>query len=196
MTILEASHVIRDNVSAQEIAARYGYQPNRGGYIPCPFHAEKTASLKLHKSGWYCYGCGKGGSVIDFVMLHESYSFTQAVKAIDENMHLGLLNVKGIYLTESMRRDKRQADFDKVKEQFKRAINAAIRVAEGRLMRHWRVYQDACSTPARERTGAQWDAIHNEREWCLYYEDIIAELRKQYEEVIAWRMSPQNRHSA
>lgn len=196
MTIREASHVIRDSVSAQEIAARYGYQPNRGGYIPCPFHSEKTASLKLHKSGWYCYGCGKGGSVIDFVMLHESYTFQQAVKAIDENMHLGLLDVKGVSLTESMRRDKRQADFDKVKEQFKRAINAAIRVAEGRLMRHWRIYQDACSTLARERTGAQWDAMHNEREWCLYYEDIIAELRKQYEEVIAWRMSPQTRRSA
>lgn len=196
MTIREAAQTIRDSVSAQEIAARYGYQPNRGGYIPCPFHAEKTASLKLHKSGWYCYGCGKGGSVIDFVMLHESYTFTQAVKAIDENMNLGLLDVKGVSLTESMRRDKCQADFDKVKEQFKQAINAAIRVAEGRLMRHWRIYQDACSTPARERTGAQLDAIHNEREWCLYYEDIIAELRKQYEEVIAWRMSPQNRHSA
>ena len=196
MTIREAAQTIRDSISAQEIAARYGYQPNRGGYIPCPFHAEKTASLKLHKSGWYCYGCGKGGSVIDFVMLHESYTFAQAVKAIDESMQLGLLDVKSVSLTESMRRDKRQADFDKVKEQFKRAINAAIRVAEGRLMRHWRIYQDACSTPARERTGAQWDAIHNEREWCLYYEDIIAELRKQYEEVFAWRMSPQNRHSA
>ena len=196
MTIREAAQTIRDSVSAQEIAARYGYQPNRGGYIPCPFHAEKTASLKLHKSGWYCYGCGKGGSVIDFVMLHESYTFAQAVKDIDESMQLGLLDVKSVSLTESMRRDKRQADFDKVKEQFKQAINAAIRVAEGRLMRHWRIYQDACSTPARERTGAQWDAMHNEREWCMYYEDIIAELRKQYEEVIAWRMSPQNRHSA
>lgn len=196
MTIREAAQTIRDSISAQEIAARYGYQPNRGGYIPCPFHAEKTASLKLHKSGWYCYGCGKGGSVIDFVMLHESYSFAQAVKAIDENLHLGLLDVKGVSLTESMRRDKRQADFDKVKEKFKRAINATIFAAEGRLMRHWRIYQDTCSTPARERTGAQWDAMHNEREWCLYYEDIIAELRKQYEEVIAWRMSPQNRHSA
>ena len=196
MTIREASQVIRDSVSAREIADRYGYQPNRGGYIPCPFHAEKTASLKLHKSGWYCYGCGKGGSVIDFVMLHESYSFAQAVKAIDENMHLGLLDVKSISLTEAIRREKSQANFEKVKEQFKRAINAAIHVAEGRLMRHWRISQDACSTPARERTGAQWDAIHNEREWCLYYEDIIAELRKQYEEVIAWRRSPQNRHSA
>lgn len=196
MTIRESAQTIRDIVSAEEIAVRYGYQPNRGGYIHCPFHSEKTASLKLHKSGWYCYGCGKGGSVIDFVMLHERYTFAQAVKAIDESMHLGLLDVKSVSLTESMRRDKRQADFDKVKEQFKRAINAAIRVDEGRLMSHWGIYQDACSTPARERTGAQWDAMHNEREWCLYYEDIIAELRKQYEEVIAWRMSPQNRHSA
>lgn len=196
MTIREAADIIRADVVPHQVAALYGYKPNRGGYICCPFHGEKTASLKLHKSGWYCYGCGVGGSVIDFVMRHDGCSFTAAVKAIDETLHLGLLDVKDVSLTAAMVRNKRQADFDNVKNQFKRAINAAIFAAEGRLRRHWDIYRDACSTPARERTGAQWDAIHNEREWCLYYEDVIAELRKQYEEVIAWRMSPQNRHSA
>lgn len=196
MTIREAADIIRADVTPQQVAALYGYRPNRGGYICCPFHGEKTASLKLHKSGWYCYGCGVGGSVIDFVMRHDGCTFAASVKAIDETLRLGLLDVKGVSLTAAMSRDKRQADFDNVKNQFKKAVNAAIFVAEGRLHRHWNIYRDACSTPATERTGAQWDAIRNEREWCLYYEDVIAELRKQYEEVIAWRMSPQNRHSA
>lgn len=196
MTIVEAAHVIRDGVSAQEIASRYGYTPNRSGYIPCPFHAEKTASLKLHKSGWYCYGCGKGGSVIDFVMLHEGYNFAQAVKAIDGNLGLGLLEVKRVSLLADIKQSKMQANFDKVKEQIKDAINDTIRLASGLLCQHWIVYRDAWSTPAKERTGAQWDAMINEREWCMYYEDIIAELMKQHEEVIAWRITPQNPHSA
>lgn len=196
MTIVEAAHVIRDGVSVQEIASRYGYTPNRSGYIPCPFHAEKTASLKLHKSGWYCYGCGKGGSVIDFVMLHEGYNFAQAVKAIDGNLGLGLLEVKRVSLLADIKQGKMQANFDKVKEQIKDAINDTIRLASGLLRQHWIVYRDAWSTPAKERTGAQWDAMINEREWCMYYEDIIAELMKQHEDVIAWRITPPSRHLA
>lgn len=52
-------------------AERYGLYIARGGYISCPFHAEKTPSLKLYDTpgrGFYCFGCGAGGSVIDFAM--------------------------------------------------------------------------------------------------------------------------------
>lgn len=190
MTIREAADTIRATVTSRDIAAQYGYTHNRGGYIPCPFHKEKTASLKLHPSGWYCYGCGKGGSVIDFVMLHEGYNFIDAVKAIDAQMGLGLLDVKRVSLTAAIRRNQRQFQFDQVKEQFKRVINALIFYCDGELRRWWDIYHDAASTPPQERTGAQWDALYNAREWCMYYEDQIAELQKQYKEVIAWRMSP------
>lgn len=52
-------------------AERYGLHIARGGYIACPFHTEKTPSLKLYDTpgrGFYCFGCGTGGSVIDFAM--------------------------------------------------------------------------------------------------------------------------------
>lgn len=195
MTIREAADIIRADVAPSQVAALYGYTPNRGGYICCPFHGEKTASLKLHNSGWYCYGCGVGGSVIDFVMRHEGCSFHDAVKAIDKHMHLGLTDQRAS-LTASVDHSKRMADVEKVKAQFTKAINAAIFAAEGPLMRWWRIYRDAYATPPQERTGAQWDALHNAREWCLYYEDIQNELRHQLEEVKAWRIGPSNRPSA
>ena len=36
----------------------------------CPFHQEKTPSFSVdpQKGFWYCFGCGRGGDVIDFVM--------------------------------------------------------------------------------------------------------------------------------
>ena len=39
----------------------------------CPFHEDATASLIVTpaKNLWHCLGCGKAGSVIDFVMAHE-----------------------------------------------------------------------------------------------------------------------------
>ncbi len=50
----------------------------------CPFHGEKTPSLMVSpgKNIWKCFGCGKGGNVIDFVMDHESLSFMDAMKKI------------------------------------------------------------------------------------------------------------------
>lgn len=97
MDIRTAAQAERDTVSMDEIIALYGYEKQRGGFICCPFHSEKTASLKIFsgrsaegRSGWHCFGCGKGGSVIDFVMLHENCDFPTAVIAIDNALHLNL----------------------------------------------------------------------------------------------------------
>ena len=41
----------------------------RSGKIACPFHDDTTPSLQVYddpQRGWYCYGCGRGGSVYDF----------------------------------------------------------------------------------------------------------------------------------
>lgn len=196
MTIREAADIIREDVATAQVAALYGYKPNRGGYICCPFHGEKTASLKLHKSGWYCYGCVVGGSVIDFVMRHDGCSFHEAVKAIDRHLHLGLTDQQNVSLTASVDYRKRIAELEKVKAQFYVIINRLIRCVEARLHQWWCIYRDACSTPPQERTGAQWDDVRIAREWCMYYEDQLDELRKHTEEVRAWRISPSNRRSA
>lgn len=76
-----------------EVAEYYGFHPNRQGYIQCPFHNEKTGSLKIYsgdKTGWHCFGCGKGGSVVDFVMQLFNLSFPQAVVRLDADFRLGL----------------------------------------------------------------------------------------------------------
>lgn len=50
----------------------------------CPLHNEKNASfvVYLNTNSWYCFGCNKGGSVIDFVMQMEKCDFTNAIKII------------------------------------------------------------------------------------------------------------------
>ena len=88
-----AAQTIRDSVTMDQILSLYGYRPKHG-FICCPFHGEKAPSLKIYKDtgGWHCYGCERGGSVIDFVMEHENCNFPTAVRAIDGVLHLGLLN--------------------------------------------------------------------------------------------------------
>lgn len=75
---------VRHLVSARAAAERYGFTPNWAGYICCPFHGERTASLKLYEDGgWYCFGCHAGGSSIDFVMRLFNLEFRQAVVRLE-----------------------------------------------------------------------------------------------------------------
>ena len=52
----------------------------------CPFHSEKTPSFSVSPSKqiFHCFGCGKGGNVITFVMEEEHLSFPEAVRFLAE----------------------------------------------------------------------------------------------------------------
>jgi DNA primase len=52
----------------------------------CPFHQEKTPSFTVSpiKQIFYCFGCGKGGDVYNFVMEMEKCEFPEAVKVVAE----------------------------------------------------------------------------------------------------------------
>lgn len=90
---MNAAEAIRGRVTMEDVYKRYGFQPNRAGFLVCPFHTEKTASLKMYDSGrkWKCFGCGKGGSVIDFVMELYGIDFRQAVTRINNDFGLGII---------------------------------------------------------------------------------------------------------
>ena len=53
--------------SMKDILERLGIEINQRGFICCPFHNEKTPSLKIYEHSYFCFGCGTGGDVIDFV---------------------------------------------------------------------------------------------------------------------------------
>lgn len=93
MDIKLAAQTIRDTVTAEQIISLYGYK-TRHGFMVCPFHGDKDASLKVYNGsgGWHCFGCGRGGSVIDFVMEHENCDFRTAVVAVDHALHMGLMD--------------------------------------------------------------------------------------------------------
>ena len=56
---------IKMAVSVKEAAEYYGLEVNRGSMICCPFHADRTPSMKLNEDYFYCFGCGTSGDVID-----------------------------------------------------------------------------------------------------------------------------------
>src|SRR5689334_24714276 len=48
----------------------------------CPFHNEKTPSFTVSPSKeiYKCFGCGKSGNTISFLMEHEKYSYVEALR--------------------------------------------------------------------------------------------------------------------
>jgi len=90
------AQTIKESLSMVEVAERYGFTPNRAGFIRCPFHTgDNSASLKIYPGkggGFFCFGCQSSGSVIDFVMRIFDCSFSEAMKRLNSDFNLGLYN--------------------------------------------------------------------------------------------------------
>ena len=58
----------------------------------CPFHQEKTPSFSVSaaKQMYYCFGCGKGGDVFQFVMELEKAPFPEAVRTVAEKCGIAI----------------------------------------------------------------------------------------------------------
>ena len=80
----------------------------------CPFHQEKTPSFSVNPSkGFYkCFGCGKGGSVYNFLMDIEGLNFPEAIKRVAE--------ISGVMLPEPV--DDRAYEQSKKKREEKKQI--------------------------------------------------------------------------
>lgn len=74
-------------ISITEVARRLGCNIRKKGTVfttNCPWHDDQHPSLTLYErtneNRCHCFSCGKGGSVIDFVMQHEQWSFQEACR--------------------------------------------------------------------------------------------------------------------
>ncbi len=56
----------------------------------CPFHQEKTPSFVVNpnKNIFKCFGCGKGGDSVSFIMEHEKFTFPEALRYLAGKYHI------------------------------------------------------------------------------------------------------------
>ena len=83
---------IFETANILEVASDFVSLKKRGtNYIGCcPFHNEKTPSFYVSptKNIYKCFGCGKGGNSVNFVMEHEQMSYTEALKYLANKYHI------------------------------------------------------------------------------------------------------------
>ncbi|TCD03426.1 DNA primase [Pedobacter psychroterrae] len=83
---------IMDTARIEEVVGDFVALKKRGASLigNCPFHNEKTPSfhVSVAKGIYKCFGCGKGGDAVHFVMDHEKYSYPEALKFLANKYHI------------------------------------------------------------------------------------------------------------
>ncbi len=84
--------IVRNDIV--DVVSGYVSLTKKGGnfFGLCPFHNEKTGSFSVSpdKQIYHCFGCKKGGGVINFVMEMENFSFPEAVEFLAKRVNLPL----------------------------------------------------------------------------------------------------------
>ncbi|MGH3833157.1 MAG: DNA primase [Pseudonocardiaceae bacterium] len=108
-----------DDVVGEYVALRRAGADSLKGL--CPFHDEKSPSLSVRPGhgSFHCFGCGEGGSVVDFMMKIEHLGFVEAVERLAERVGIQLTYTGG---GPSVQRDRgtrsRLVEANKVAQEF------------------------------------------------------------------------------
>ena len=102
---------IFDTADIYEVISEFVHLKKRGvNYVGCcPFHNEKTGSFTVSpaKGIYKCFGCGKGGNVVNFIMEHEQMSYIEALRWLAAKYNIPIEERE---LTEDEKREKSERE--------------------------------------------------------------------------------------
>ena len=101
---------VKAAVTPRMAAERYGLPVQQGSMICCPFHADRTPSMKLNEDYFYCFGCGATGDVIDLAARLFDLSKYEAVQKLAADF--GISGEKPSVLAK-LKRGKTQAEAER-----------------------------------------------------------------------------------
>lgn len=157
---------IKSTYSMREIVERYGFHPNRAGFISCPFHqGDKTPSLKIYEKDYHCHACGANGDIFTFVQEIEGISFKEAFRS------LGGTYQPCCRIASQRRRN-----------QIKREREEQYEAERKRTAWKWGRLGEVCRLlrmldkliPGMEPYSEAWEAAVSLREKNRYYYEILA----------------------
>lgn len=94
----EVIQKVRDTNDIVDVVGEYVQLKKQGrSYVGlCPFHGEKTPSFSVtqEKQIFHCFGCGKGGNVVTFLMEMEEFSFHESLSTLAERTGITLPEIQ------------------------------------------------------------------------------------------------------
>jgi len=107
----EDFYIIRNSITMRQLVAYYNFKLDSKGFIKCPFHTDKTASMQIFPEyrGFHCKGCGQGGDVVKFTQLYENLSPKESVMMLSKRFGVAISDNSEI--PEEVRRKAQQAEW-------------------------------------------------------------------------------------
>lgn len=184
----DAVTIIKSSVTITQIVEAYGHKINRAGFIRCPFHDDKTPSMKIYTATntYKCFGgCGSYGTVIDFVMQSDQQDTHQAMETIAHRFGLdiwipGTADEKTRAEAEKIRRKRdmalaRKQELDKFVEDIKSEIRSRREQLQVEAEQLHKI-------PAEKATDALFFRLaqnYHRTVWTEYLFDVVFEMPEQ-----------------
>jgi DNA primase len=127
----------------------------------CPFHSEKTPSFSVSadKQIYHCFGCGKGGGVINFIMEIENLSFPEAVEFLARRANMPLPEQEDS--AESRRRERMFALNRDTARYFFEQLKAPGSAAAGAYMEKRKISPQTAVKFGLGFAPDSWDGLRN-----------------------------------
>ena len=163
---------IKEQVSTRDVAVHYGYKVNRNGMMRCPFHDDKSPSMKVDKN-FICFGCQEKGDVIRFASKLFSLPPYEAAGKLIEDMGLTVTAENRPEVQPGIRQKAKRERTEK--QLFTKALDRvyAIYCDYYRLLNEWaEVYSPA--SPDEEFHPLFVEAMHK-RDYVEYLLDLLSD---------------------
>ncbi len=125
----------------------------------CPFHNEKTPSFVVSPSkGIYkCFGCGKSGTAVGFVMEHENLSYTEALKYLAKKYHIEVVEKEET--AEEIARRQRNESLLLVSEYAGKFFQESLQTQEGQAIGYQYFKSRGLEDETISRYGLGWAPV-------------------------------------
>lgn len=126
---------VRQKNDIVDVVSQYVRLTRRGStyFGLCPFHNEKTPSFSVTpgKQMYYCFGCGAGGNVYNFIMEYENYTFGEALKHLADRAGVELPKIE--YSREVREKAEQREELLEINKQAARYYYYQLRTEGGKI---------------------------------------------------------------
>lgn len=112
---------IKQTYTMRDVVARYGIEVNRAGFCNCPLHrGDRTASMKIYKDSFHCFGCLANGDIFTFIQRMENCDFKTAFYLLGGEYQKDHRTSQITAYRAQKAREKREKEEQKRKDEIKR----------------------------------------------------------------------------
>ena len=126
----------------------------------CPFHNEKTPSFSVSASkGIYkCFGCGKSGTAVGFVMEHENMTYTEALKYLAKKYNIEVVEKEET--AEEIAKRQRSESLFLVSEYAGKFFQESLKTQEGQAIAYQYFRSRGLEDETIRKYGLGWSPVN------------------------------------